>query len=229
MATDFFTFNYLVQRDFLLRGTTFEDGMAYFAEVEPNNGALNGDDPDIDLEEYYRRCEVDDPVTLESVTNGSRKGWLLYALRHLGETAAMPGLNVLYGADEFPYQWEVSETFDDGNGRNVEWCRWKAVTLRNESLDDLAQEITRLFDWLLEHISDEASAIFGDFCSQEELMENLRAPVLSRDTAMDRRIWYAEDGDGPHCLFSYLHSMRQLCKNASAQGAGVLLIVQTPR
>lgn len=229
MATSFFNFNYLVPQDFQMRGETFDEGMAHFATVGQTDDATQGDELDLDIEEYYRRCEVTDPASLESVTNGSRRGWLIYALQQLHDAAAMPGLKVLSGADDFPYDWEASETFDDDKGRIVEWCRWKAVTLREEKLTALAQEITRMFDWLREHIGDKAVAIFSEFSSQEELMDNLLAPVLSRDTALDRRIWYAEEGDGPHCLFSYLHSMRQLCMNAHAQGAGVLLLVQTPK
>ena len=97
--------------------------------------------------------------------------------------------------------------------------------MRDEELRRLSQEITRVFDWLRDHVRDDASALYGDFSSEEELAENLRNPVLTHDTALDCRIWYAEDGDGPHCLFSYLHSMRQLCENAHARNSGVLAIV----
>ena len=228
MATDFYHFSYLVQRDFELRGESFEAAHVQLAEIERDNGMPSAEDSDFDLDDYYKRCEVVDPATLGSVTNGSRRGWLVYALQQLSE-AATAELKVLYGAEEFSYPWQAPESYEENNGRLVEWARWKAVTLRDEELRRLSQEITRVFDWLGQHVRDLGMAMYGDFCSEEELVANVNNPVLSRDTALDRRIWYAEDGDGPHCLFSFLHSIRQLCENAYAKRAGVLLIVQVPR
>ncbi|HEX7642649.1 MAG TPA: hypothetical protein VF472_10635 [Burkholderiaceae bacterium] len=66
-------------------------------------GAASVEDPDFDLDDYYKHCEVHDPAALDSLTNGSRRGWLVYALQQLSEAAAMAELKVLYGADDLAY------------------------------------------------------------------------------------------------------------------------------
>ncbi|WP_288392511.1 hypothetical protein [uncultured Herbaspirillum sp.] len=209
MSTDLFHFAYLKPPGFTLRGASIEQ---WLAQAEPTDAAV--------------QALVADAAILEHVMIGSRNGWLGAMIQELAQSSSLGELKVLYGADDLAYEWEARETGEDDIGEMSEWSRWKATMLHGQTLSTLATAIDRLFGWSSAHLGDLAQETFSDFCSAEELAAYLREPVLSSDPTSDQRIWYGEDGNGPHCLYSFLHSVRQLCLNAQRRDESLLLIVQ---
>ncbi|QDD65885.1 hypothetical protein EJD96_17800 [Herbaspirillum seropedicae] len=209
MATVYFHFAYLKPPGFILQGASIEE---WLAQAEPADAPTH--------------IPTDSPEMLKQVTNGSRNGWLAAVIEELSQLSSLSDLKVLYGTDEVSYAWQAVETPEDNDGDAREWSRWKATSLQGQALSALAQAIMEVFDWSGAHLDELAQDTFSDFCSAEELAGYISQPILTSAPSIDQRVWYAEEGDGPHCLYSFLHSLRQLCLNAQRKNESILLIVQ---
>nr|WP_034336333.1 hypothetical protein [Herbaspirillum sp. B39] len=210
MSNDLFHFAYLKPRDFALHGTSIDQ---WLSQAEPGDAPV--------------QVTADTPEMLAQVTNGSRNGWMAAIIEELAQASALSDLGVLYGAENIAYAWEAPDTWENDAGEMTEWSRWKAIKLQDQALPTLAEAITRLFDWSSAHVDELAEDTFSDLCSADELADDIHQPILTSAPASDPRVRYGEDGEGSHCLYSFLHSLRQLCMNARNKDESVLLIVQT--
>jgi TPR repeat protein len=168
--------------------------------------------------------EKTDKDYIDYVLSASRKNWLMDGVEYLCRLAGIDDLSFLLGDGAIQYDW----SFDEGEEGSPYWT-WKALILKTADVEKAISSITALFDWSRSHQNElDGDILFGRFGSKEEVRETIAGAVVTKDLSLDDRVPYADDGDGPGYLYSFLASMRQLMRNTLASNRPLLYMVQTP-
>jgi len=180
---------------------------------------------DIWAESSTEEREIIKRNLLKSTIQFSRNGWAGITTEALLELSGQPHLKFLCGENTSLDSWK----FPDGEDGEAPWGYLCGFLLKSDDLKRTIAAIDQLFIWSLNNLDViSKSTMLGGY-DREEVSEAITNPITSENPAGDENVTRGEDGDGPWFLYSWLHSVRQVCHTALLCDQAVLHTMDIPQ
>jgi hypothetical protein len=162
---------------------------------------------------WEAQSEEDRKMLMVITRMSSRGSWASGLVRDLCILAKIEDLPFLYGASAPNLRWKLPIGIEDGE--DEVYAHAHGYLFYAEELKKAVSAIDHLFDWSMKNADILAHADrLGYYATEAEIREAIASPVVSQNPSRDRDVPYSEDGDGPWCLYSWLHSVRVVLNTA---------------
>ena len=158
---------------------------------------------------------------IDSIHCTSRHHWLICVIQDSCSMFGVTGLEFLYGIDKERYRWH----------RKADHAFWfRGILVSSPEMIVAVEAIDKLLAEFANNINRIAKDLdLAYFANEEDIKEALGNPVLTcSPSSWDAGVRYADDGDGPWCLFSFLVSLKRLIEIGLDNNKSLLYVEWAP-